>query len=56
MDIEYIKNNYRFETLTPDHDLTGFECDSEDLNEFLKKRCAQTAAGKPESYKTDNLR
>lgn len=37
MDIEYIKNNYRFETLTPDHDLTGFECDSEDLNEFLKK-------------------
>lgn len=37
MNIEYIKNNYRFETLTPDHDLTGFECESQDLNEFLKK-------------------
>ena len=36
MDIEYIKENYRFETLTKDHDLSNFECDSEDLTNFLK--------------------
>ncbi|MBQ8016978.1 MAG: GNAT family N-acetyltransferase [Methanobrevibacter sp.] len=36
MKIEYIKNNYKFETLTEEHDLTMFECDSEDLNDFLK--------------------
>ena len=36
MEIEYIKNNYRFETLTKNHDLSNFECDCEDLNEFLK--------------------
>ena len=37
MEIEYIKNNYIFETLTEEHDLSNFECDSDDLNEFLKK-------------------
>lgn len=37
MEIEYIKNNYMFETLTEEHDLSNFECDSDDLNEFLKK-------------------
>ena len=36
MKIEYIKNNYKFETLTEEHDLTMFEWDSEDLNDFLK--------------------
>ena len=36
MDIEYIKNNYIFETLTDTHDLSDFECESEDLNDFLK--------------------
>ena len=36
MDIKYIKNNYKFETLTEEHDVSGFESESEDLNEFLK--------------------
>jgi hypothetical protein len=36
MDIEYIKENYRFETLTDDHKLSDFKCESEDLNNFLK--------------------
>ncbi|MBR0270369.1 MAG: GNAT family N-acetyltransferase [Methanobrevibacter sp.] len=36
MNIEYIKNHYYFETLTEEHDLSKFSCDSEDLNDFLK--------------------
>lgn len=36
MDIEYIKDNYNFETPSEKHDLSNFECDSEDLNDFLK--------------------
>lgn len=36
MDIEYIKENYHFEILSEKHDLSGFECDSEDLTNFLK--------------------
>jgi GNAT superfamily N-acetyltransferase len=36
MDIEYIKNNYKFETLSENHDLSEFECESDDLNDFLK--------------------
>lgn len=36
MDIEYIKQNYHFETLGENHDLSGFECDSKDLEDFLK--------------------
>lgn len=36
MDIEYIKENYKFETLTEKHDLSNFECDSDDLNDFIK--------------------
>lgn len=36
MDIEYIKENYRFETLNDEHDLSYFKCDSDDLNDFLK--------------------
>lgn len=35
--MEYIKNNYRFELLTSEHDLSSFHCDSDDLNEFLKE-------------------
>lgn len=36
MNIEYIKENYKFETLTEEHDLSQFESDSKDLNDFLK--------------------
>lgn len=36
MDIEYIKKHYKFETLTKEHDLSNFECESEDLNDFIK--------------------
>lgn len=36
MDIEYIKENYRFETLNCGHDLSEFKCASEDLTDFLK--------------------
>lgn len=35
MDIEYIKNNYRFETLNESHNLSDFICESEDLTNFL---------------------
>ncbi len=37
MDIEYIKENYIFEKLNEDHNLDDFECESEDLTNFLKK-------------------
>ena len=30
MDIEYIKENYRFETLSKNHDLSNFNCASDD--------------------------
>lgn len=36
MDIEYIKENYRFETLNGEHDLSDFKCESDDLTDFLK--------------------
>ena len=36
MDIEYIKENYYFEILNEKHDLSNFECDSNDLTNFLK--------------------
>ena len=36
MDSEYILNNYRFEKLKKEHDLSGFVCDSDDLNDFIK--------------------
>jgi GNAT superfamily N-acetyltransferase len=36
MKIEYIKENYKFETLTAEHDLSEFDSDSKDLNDFLK--------------------
>lgn len=36
MNIDYIKENYRFETLTSDHDLSEFKCASDDLTDFLK--------------------
>ena len=36
MNINYIKNHYIFETLTNNHDLSNFECESKDLTEFLK--------------------
>ena len=37
MDIEYIKENYIFETLNENHNLNDFECESEDLTDFLKE-------------------
>lgn len=36
MKIEYIKENYYFETLTDEHNLSDFDCEDEDLNDFLK--------------------
>lgn len=36
MEIEDIKKNYYFETLTSEHDLSEFDCGDEDLNDFLK--------------------
>ena len=36
VDIEYIKENHRFETLTDEHDLSNFKCVSDDLDDFLK--------------------
>lgn len=36
MDIEYIKENFHFEILTKEHDLTKFKCASDDLTDFLK--------------------
>ena len=36
MDIEYIKEHYKFENLTKEHDLSNFECESDDLNDFIK--------------------
>ena len=36
MDIDYIKENYRFETLNGEHDLSDFKCESDDLTDFLK--------------------
>ena len=36
MEINYIKENYRFEILTIQHDLSKFNCGVEDLNNFLK--------------------
>ena len=36
MDIDYIKENYRFETLNGKHDLSDFKCESDDLTDFLK--------------------
>ena len=37
MDIEDIKENYYFETLNENHDLSEFDCGDEDLNNFLKE-------------------
>lgn len=37
MEIKYIKDNYYFETLTSTHDLSDFNCESEDLINFLIK-------------------
>ena len=36
MNIEYIKDNFEFQILTEEHDLSNFECDSNDLTDFLK--------------------
>ena len=36
MEINYIKENYRFEILTNQYDLSKFNCGVEDLNNFLK--------------------
>ena len=37
MNIEYIRDNYVFEKLNEKHNLDSFECEIEDLNNFLKK-------------------
>lgn len=37
MKIEDIKENYYFETLNENHDLSEFDCGDEELNNFLKK-------------------
>ena len=37
MKIKDIIENYYFETLNENHDLSDFDCGDEDLNEFLKK-------------------
>lgn len=36
MDSDYIKGNLHFEILTEEHDLSKFECTSEDLTDFLR--------------------
>lgn len=36
MKIEDIKDNYFFETLSENHDLSDFNCGDDDLNDFLK--------------------
>ena len=36
MKIKDIKENYYFETLSENHDLSEFDCGDEDLNDFLK--------------------
>ena len=36
MNIEEIKDNYYFETLNDNHDLSNFDCGDYDLNDFLK--------------------
>ena len=36
MKINEIKENYYFETLTAEHDLSDFDCGDDDLNDFLK--------------------
>ena len=36
MNIDYIKENYIFETLSEHHNLNSFECESKDLTDFLK--------------------
>lgn len=36
MNSEYIKKNYKFEILNEKQDLSKFECDSQDLSDFLK--------------------
>ena len=36
MNSDYIKQHYKFEILNENHDLSDFECESEDLNDFIK--------------------
>lgn len=36
MKIKEIKNNYYFETLSDEHDLSHFDCGDDELNKFLK--------------------
>lgn len=36
MKVEYIKKNYRFETLNKNHDLSDFKSESDELNDFIK--------------------
>lgn len=36
MNIDYVRNNYEFETLNSNHDLSHFKCYSKDLTDFLQ--------------------
>ena len=54
MEIEYIKNNYIFETLTEAHDLSKFECEyratrREEISNLLKENgCGEVVWMSPE--------
>ena len=41
MKIEDVKENYYFETLTSEHDLSDFDCGDDELNDFLKNDALQ---------------
>ena len=55
MKIKEIKENYYFETLTENHDVTHFDCGDDDLNDFLKKRCLKTTKCESECNQVSNL-
>ena len=55
MKIKEIKENYHFETLNENHDLSDFDCGDEDLNDFLKKRCIKSTKREFKYYKTSNV-
>ena len=48
MDIKYIRENYRLETLSKEHDLSNFKCASDDLNDF--RQCKIFCGIKQDSY------
>lgn len=46
MNIKYIEDNYYFETLNENHDLSDFDCGDEELNDFLKNDALSQQSGK----------